>query len=656
MGQGPSFWFDTRIYLAVSAALVLVIVYYNHFIAVVGAILLYVLYLYGRERHAIRQREITAYLESMSSHVDQASFFALQHLPLAIAILDQAGVVHWKNGVLTQWTQGQLEIGEPLSKVWPEFGFDAAGKKVETEVFHTGDKHYRVMYVPLNEGASPMFILYIMDITAIEAMRTKCHQAMPVFAYIQIDNYDDVLKGLNESQRTTILAEVNQLLVEWATGLDGFLKKYTEDMYIAVFNRQALDRLMNDKFEILDRIRTIQAGNKIPVTLSMGLATEDSPLAALAQKAQAGLDLALGRGGDQVSVYLDSRVQFFGGKAKAIEKNTRVKARIVAQAIREMLEDCDLALVMGHVGEDFDSLGAALGVAKMARALGKPVHVVVSHPGLAVDKLAEILPEGAEYQEVFINGTQALSRVTSRTLLFVVDTHRPELVAASELLSEVDKVIVIDHHRRAEVFIANPLLIYLEPSASSTSELVTELLLYFDERLDLTRFEATALYAGIIVDTKHFAVQTGVRTFDAASYLRRAGADPSLVRHLFRVDFETVKARAAVINHTEMLPGGVVISVCSDVKNAQVVASQAADMLLGIEGVKVSFVLFPLEDGVGVSARSQGDVNVQVIMEQIGGGGHQTVAGARVKNAGLEDVKQQVIEIITSYIKESESE
>ena len=475
--------------------------------------------------------------------------------------------------------------------------------------------------------------------------------------YIQIDNYDDVLKGLTDAQRSAILAEVNRHLVDLVADCNGFIKQVSGDSYVAVISRNRLIKLMDTRFEILDTIRAIHGGNKIPVTLSIGGAADLSSIADLGQRARAGIDLALGRGGDQAAVYVDGKMQFYGGKAKAVEKNTRVKARIVAQAIREQVADSELVLVMGHGGEDFDSLGAALGVAKMVRHDGRRVHVVVSQPGVAVSKLEELLPDYEGYEHAFITPVQAEALVDMRTLLFVVDTHRPEMTAAPEILSRVERIVVIDHHRRSEVFIANPLLVYLEPSASSTSELVTELLQYYDDNIDLTRLEASALYAGIVVDTKNFAVQTGVRTFEAASYLRRAGADPTLVRHLFRTDFGTLRARAQILSNTEMLPGGVVLASCPpESKNAQIVAAQVADMLLTIEGVRVSFVLFPLEEGgVGVSARSQGDINVQVLMEQLGGGGHQTVAGVQLRNDDCEEARTKVVQIINNYIQESDS-
>lgn len=651
MPKGPSFWFDTRIYLAVMAAFLLIISYYNHYAAILGAILLYALYLYGRERYTAQQKEVSNYLETIGRSVDNAASQAFKNLPLAIVIVDQQGTIHWRNELLREWV-GAVSPGDSIVNIWPEIPLEKmVGKDGQTK-FETGQHYYEIVHRVVDQALT---VFYISDITGLESFKATCCQVQTVLAYIQIDNYDDALTGLNETQRTAILGEVNHKLAEWMTELDGHIKKYSEDTYIAVLNRSALDRLMNDdKFEILDRIRAIQGGNKIPVTLSIGAATGEVSIAELGQRAQAGLDLALSRGGDQAAVNISSKVQFFGGKAKAVEKNTRVKARIVAQALRELIDQAESIVIMGHSGEDFDSLGAAFGVAKMVRHMGKQVHIVVSQPGLAMDKLSELLLDYEEFRDMFLSPMQAGLIGNSKTLVFVVDTHRPELVAAPDVLARAERTVVIDHHRRAETIIPNTLLVYLEPSASSTSELVTELLGYFDDKIELNRLEASALYAGIVVDTKNFAVQTGVRTFEAASYLRRAGADPSLVRHLFRVDFETMKNRAAIIDNTEMPHEGIVIAICpEDVKNAQVAAAQTADMLLNIEGVRVSFVLFQTEEGVAISARSLGDINVQVIMEKLGGGGHQSVAGAKVKDATMEEVKAKIIELVDSYIKES---
>ncbi|MDF2634613.1 MAG: diguanylate cyclase and phosphoesterase [Pelosinus sp.] len=658
MPQGPSFWFDTRIYLAVATALLVVIVFYNPYVAVLGAILLISLYLYGRERHVERQKALDSYLYTMSHSIEQGASYAFKNLPLVMMIIDKEGKLYWHNDVLSDWLEEEIALGESIMTLFPEFPLDNIWGKSGREVFVTEDKYLQIIHEPVEDGMADadLTIVYMSDITASEKVRAECIDSVPVMAYIQIDNYDDVLQGLSESQRTAVLAEVNKLLAEWVAENEAVLKKYADDMYLAVFNRQNLNKCLQEKFDILDRVRAIHFGNKIPVTLSMGVAADEYSVAVLGERAQAGLDLALGRGGDQVAVHVGGKLQFYGGKAKAVEKNTRVKARIVAQALREIIDDADTVFVMGHTNEDFDSLGAAIGVGIMARHLGKNLRIVVSQPGVSLSKLKEILADYEEYQDLFITSAQAVPLITPQTLLFVVDVHHPELSAAPELLTKVDRVVVIDHHRRSEKFIVNPLLVYLEPSASSTCELVTELLMYFDDYLEFNKMDATALYAGIVVDTKQFSVQSGVRTFDAAAYLRRSGADPALVRQMFRLDFDTVKSRAEVLNQAIMLPGGVVVAdVPQNIKNAQIVAAQVADNLLGVEGVQISFVLFFLEDGegIGVSARSNGAFNVQVIMEELGGGGHQTVAGAQIRTGTMEEVKRQVIELSAKYIEES---
>lgn len=658
MPQGPSFWFDTRLYLAVATALLVVIVFYNPYVAVIGAILLVSLYLYGRERHIERQKELNTYHYTMSHCIEQGASYALKNLPLVMMIVDKEGKLFWFNSVLSEWYDEEVFLGQSIMTICPEFPLDKVWGKSGRELFATEDNYYQVIHEPIKNGFEDMdlTIVYISDITASEKARVESAESVPVMTYIQIDNYDDVLQGLTESQRTSVLAEVNKLLAEWVAENEAVLKKYADDMYLAIFNRRNLNKCLLEKFDILDKVRAIHVGNKIPVTLSMGVAADDYSVAVLGERAQAGLDLALGRGGDQVAVHVSGKLQFYGGKAKAIEKNTRVKARIVAQALREIIDDADTVLVMGHTNEDFDSLGAAIGVAIMARHLGKTPRIVVSQPGVSLNKLKEILANNEVYQDLFITPAQAVPLITSQSLLFIVDVHHPELTAAPELLNKVDRVVVIDHHRRSEKFIVNPLLVYLEPSASSTCELVTELLMYFDDYLEFNKMDATALYAGIVVDTKQFSVQSGVRTFDAAAYLRRSGADPALVRQMFRLDFATVKSRAEVFNQAIMLPGGVVVAdVPHNIKNAQIVAAQVADSLLGVEGVQISFVLFFLEDGdgIGVSARSNGAFNVQVIMEELGGGGHQTVAGAQVRKGTMEEVKRQVIELSAKYIEES---
>ena len=424
-----------------------------------------------------------------------------------------------------------------------------------------------------------------------------------------------------------------------------------------MLDRHALDTAIQEKFDILDKVRQIQNTNRLPVTLSIGVSVAESQtLTELGKQAQACLDLALGRGGDQVAVNIGGKTQFFGGRAKAVEKHTRVKARVVAHALRETMEDADAIYVMGHHNEDFDCFGAAIGIAKMARQIQKPVHIVLSDMNEGISKFAELMKGKEAYQDLFIHEEDLVNMTALHPVLFVVDTHIPHLVAAPSLLDRIPRVIVIDHHRRSETFIKNPLLVYIEPASSSTSELVTEILMYFSEDLQLSRMDATALYSGIVVDTKNFAVQTGVRTFDAAAYLRRSGADPVLVRHLFRTDYETTVLLSRAQAASQYYPGGLIVTSIRETRpNISVIAAQTADSLLRIEGVHMSIVVFQLDEHtVGISARSTGESNVQVIMEAFGGGGHQNVAGAQIKDGDLDGILKKAVEISQNYIEEND--
>lgn len=657
---GPSYWFDIRIFLAVVAALLTVVAFYNPYVAVLGLILLGALYYYGRERYKFQQQVLNDYLDCMVRSIGETAADALERLPVGIVVLDAAGRVHWSNREFENWTKGRLQRREPLRQMWPGFPAESFWGQDGRGRWAAEGRQYQVLYRPLGHADDQqMMVFYFTDITADATEREECQGRLPVLAYIQVDNMDDVLHGLPEGQRSALMVEVGKQLNQWLATLGGVIRKHSKDTYLAVLSRRALQEAMDGNFDILDRTRGLEIGNRIPVTLSIGAAADEATVAQLGDRAQAGLDLALGRGGDQAAVFADGKYQFFGGKAKVAGKSTRVKARVVAHAIRDLMQESAGVLVMGHGGEDFDSLGAAIGVAKMARQLGKPVRIITSQSGSAMQRLVDL---SGDYEEgataaLFCSPEAALAELTPESLLVVVDTHRPQMAAAPELLQRNERVVVIDHHRRGEAFLANPLLVYLEPSASSTCELVTELLMYFDDKINLTKLEATALYAGIVVDTKNFAVQTGVRTFDAAAFLRRAGADPGMVRHLFRHDLAMMKDRAEIIRTAELLPGGAAVAVTPPgMVQAQIAAAQAADALLRGEGVRASFVVFPMENGVGVSARSQEDINVQIMMEELGGGGHQTVAGAQLPGMRVDEVRRRIIELCTRYIEESDLE
>lgn len=662
MPRTSSAWVDLRIHLVIVAGLLVVLMIYNKYVAFIGFVLMVTLFFYGRERCKDRQAAMDEYFNTVVRNINQLSNYAIENLPIAIMILRQDGRMQWCNRELVQWFGEKPEIGTSLTKYWETFDIESIWGEDGQQIFQYEDKYYEIKYRMIfneNIDVEGIMVCYMMDVTELEELKIKNHMSDYVFSYIQIDNYDEVLQGLSEAQRTAILIEINQCLDDWINSVGSYIRRFTKDMYIAILDRRALEEILEEKFEILDKVRAIHGANKFPVTLSIGVAVDaEMSLSQLGENAKAGLDLALGRGGDQVAVYLDGKMQFYGGKSKAVEKHTRVKARVVAHALSEIIENADAVLIMGHHNEDFDSLGAAMGVAKMARYLGKPVHIILSDMNEGIDKITDLLNGIPEYDDLFVDASDIGTINALQPVLFVVDTHIPNMTAAPELLDKIEHKIVIDHHRRSEHFIANPLLVYTEPSSSSTSELVTELLMYFSDDIDLSRMEATSLYAGIIVDTKNFAVQTGVRTFDAAAYLRRSGADPAIVHSLFKVDYESALAKASTLSNAQYFAGGLLVASCPrDIQNIQVIAAQVADGMLRIEDVRMSVVLFHAEDdSIGVSARSTGEINVQVIMEHFGGGGHQNVAGTQVRDISLEELKQQIIDYSVEFIKEIEED
>lgn len=637
--------------------LLLVIAWLNWQIAILAAIVVLAVYLYNCKSIRQQREEMKTYLDTMTQNVNQASNFALQNLPTAIVIVDKKARVCWSNSVFHDWMQpdpdktyrlGGFMPNLRMDKIWGKSGF------FNDEIL---GRYYRVIYKYIetkagkenlaeeDKNTGDYMAFYFTDITESEKVRKEAEAALPVFCFLQIDNLEDVTKGFGDVEYTNLWAEVNNVIVEEIDRHDGFIRNYADDAYIVCFSRSALDEMIEKNFPILDRVRSLPTSRRIPITISMGIATSESSMKEQAEKARSGLELALGRGGDQASVYIGSEVKFYGGKTQGAEKNTRVRARVVSQAVKELMNDADNVIVMGHEREDYDSIGGAIGVSVIAKADGKSVHIAVSDQTLAIQKLRDLFPLNPDFKDLLISPQEAEALTTPNTLVFVVDVHRPDMVAAPKALQKSNKRVVIDHHRRSSDFIEKPLLVYLEPASSSTSELVTELIQYHGENIALTPLEASALYAGIVVDTKNFVVQTGSRTFDAASFLRRSGADLNIVRHLFMDSFDSMQLRAKMMAESE-IHGNMAFTECpKGVTNAPIMSAQAADILVSIEDIEASFVLYYLPDGgIGVSARSQGNINVQLIMEALGGGGHRTVAGAQLRDMDMMTARAAVLQ------------
>ncbi|WP_196590780.1 DHH family phosphoesterase [Pectinatus frisingensis] len=662
MPRRLSSWIDICITLVIIAGLLLTILCYNVYLAVAGLMLLICLLLFLRERNNDRQKSLADYYQNVIKNVNELSNLALEHLPQVILIVDRDSRLEWHNNELERWLGKKPELGTVIHEFWPSLSLEPFWGQIGETVFNNDNKFYLLKYRPVstNTDLNGLMALYITDVTKPEEFKRTTAAHMVLFGYIQIDNYNDAMQGLSEAQRTSILFEANSILDKWAHSLNGFLRRLDDDLYVILIEHHMLELAVSSKFDVLDRVRAMRGPNKFPITLSISLveAREDMTMEDLGALAQSNLDLVLGRGGDQVAVNIDGKVKFFGGKTKAIEKHTRVKSRIVAHAMREIIEKADVVFVMGHHNEDFDSLGAAIGVAAMAKFMKKQVHIILSDMNEGIDKFTDLIKDSADYAGVFITEEEALKIIAVNPVLFVVDTHIPHLVAGQELLNDIKNVVVIDHHRRSENVIKNSLLIYIEPSSSSTSELVTELLMYFSDDPLISNIDATALYAGILVDTKNFKIQTGVRTFDAVAYLRRNGADPQMVSQLFRTDYTTNLAKARAVSQSKFFDGGLVISICpDDAPNIQIISAQIADYLLSIDQARMSLVFFHLPPNtVGICARSLGELNVQILMEAFGGGGHLNVAGAQVKDGNLEEIKAKAVELAQKIIEEVDND
>lgn len=663
-----SAWPDAVINLAVMLVMVAVITQYNKILGAIALLAWVMLVLFAIERKRDRVKKFREYSENVIGNFNDMMYFAMTKLPEGILVADGDGRLQWCNSLMQEFSQVVPQQGMDVEEFWPglvpEDILNSAEPEGEYQVKSPAERYFLVKYRHLkaNEDYSRMVVLFAREITLYENLKIEYARSRTSMIYVQVDNYDEVTENLNEAEKTSLLLSVNEILEEWVTSLSGFMRRVSSDLYLVILQRCALERAIAEKFIVLDKIRQLVNKNQLQVTLSMGAAVAEKTsdvqsMSELGKKALSGLQLALGRGGDQVAVNINDKMQFFGGRAKAVERNTRVRARVMSHSIRDTMESAEEIFVMGHTREDYDAFGAAVGVAVMAKSLGKPVHIVLSGWLDSVEKIINLLGKDDNYKDLFVNANDVSLANAIDPLLVVVDTFIPHLVAAPDLLDRIKKIVVIDHHRRSENTIKNPAIIYLEPGSSSTCEMVTELLMYFDQKIRIGKLAATAIYSGIVVDTKNFAIQTGARTFDAAAYLRRSGADPVVVNHLFKSDYETTLSLAKTKSQSEYFEGGLVVSAIEHIiPNIQVIAGQAADSLLTVEGVRMTIILFQMNsDTVGISARSAGDLNVQVIMEKFGGGGHQNVAGAQVKNIPIGNLRNSVIEVARKYIAEADN-
>lgn len=671
---------DTNIFLLIIFLLSVLVCYLQPKLIIPALIIVGVTYYFARRNIINKEIFFSSYLDNIIRNIERTNHFAVRKLDIGMAVFSKDGKLQWKNALFQEWVGKKNLEGKKPEDILPlqPNAFEMMRVKDGEKIIQIDDKYFNMKYYSVetqeqrtfkrgDETSSSGLMIYLTNITELELLKQKYGNDRLCLAYARFDNYEEVMRGMSETNIANLNGEVNELLTKWVAAQHGFICRMNKESSLMGFSNSSVVDMMENKFTILDSIREVHSGNKISPTISIGVACDGVTMEELMQNANKALYMALGRGGDQAVVIKNKNTQFFGGTSTVAAKSTRVRARIVAQTIHEQIMAADRVFVMGHVNEDYDAIGSTIGMAKLSMSTGKPTIIVTSGPNPSYDKIKEVIADGKvsmsaadkKYLEIMVEEEEAMKLVTPKSLLILVDHHRAILSASKKVLDAVKTKLIVDHHRRAEDIITDTVLLYLEPSSSSTSELVTELVGYFDDSLDLTPAEATALYAGIALDTKNFAVQTGERTFEAAALLRRSGANPNLVRVLFKDDLEWVQRKARLVVAAKMPLPGLALSIYKNADRDQqssVLAAQTADTLITINGISVGVAIVEYKDGsLGVSARSDGTVNVQRIMEELGGGGHQTVAGVQIENTRAKDVEPQIIALAKEQLEERDN-
>ena len=620
-----------------------------------GAVLV-ILLIYSICAHRSRERKLTAYTEELVYDAEDARNNTLTHFPLPMAVfrLDDSSVV-WGNEMFYDiFGVSNKRLDAKMNDLVPGFSgkWLVEGKDQYPALLEVGGRKYRLHgNLTRNEKAGENVytgVTYLVDVTEADEIRTRYLQTRPAPAIIVLDNWDELGRNQTERVRNELRDAAEDKLRQWSEGCNGILRRYDRDRFLAVFEKKDLERMKEDRFAIVEKMHQIESPNGIEASISIGFGEDGENLGEGLQFADKATELALSRGGDQVVVKNQLSFEFFGGRGLEVEKRTKVKSRVMANTLAELMRDSSQVLVMGHRYADLDAIGAAVGVCCLARKCGVRSRIVIDLEHNAGHSLIERLRKEDEYQDAFISPAEARRLADGRTLLAVVDTNRPEQVEDAELLDVCSRVAVIDHHRVAATYIHNAALGFIEPYASSACELVTEILQEVTEQNDILRCEAEAMLAGIVLDTKSFSIRTGERTFDAAAYLRRGGADTAEVKKLFQAGMDDTVARYKILQQVT-LHGKVAIAAPEE-PQSRVVAAKAADEMLNISGVEASVVVSPDDKGnINISARSIGEVNVQILMEKLGGGGNRSAAAAQLKDVTLEEAVKNVYAAIDEY-------
>ena len=623
-------------------------------LAAVELAALVLLYLLYRSQSTRRRHNVMRYIETITGGVDSISKNSMLNTPLPVVVFQaDSGEIIWANEGFTGLTEaGEDVLDMRMGELAPDFDYQwiLEGGQVRRSTELEGKTYlvYGAASRGGGRGAGQTITAYFVDFTESRHMQELYEASRLVTSVLVVDNYEELMKAGSEAAKSAIRAKIDEQINAWVTGSGGLLLKYTRDRYLFVSDEQFFRRMVEEKFSVLETIHQVVSEDGVAASLSVGIGKDWDSCEESFRWAEKSIEMALSRGGDQAVVRDSLDFQFYGGRSKSTEKRTKVKSRVMAKALGELIADAGQVYVMGHEYADMDAVGAAAGICCIARKRGKKAQIVIDLEGNNARPMVRKLSSLPEYEGVFVSGPDAFLHAQPGALLVVVDTTRPDMVESRQLLDACNRVAVIDHHRRASTYIENAALNFHEPYASSASELVTELLQYLVEPQDLLQEEAGALLAGIVLDTKNFMMRTGGRTFEAAAYLRRAGADTAEVRRYFQSDLPSMIQRYDIIRCAKMVHGDIAVAV-AEREVSRVTAAKAADDLLTLQGVQASVVLYRQGNGVSMSGRSLGEINVQVILESLGGGGNATSAGGHVPDSGLEEVRSRLLAAIDSY-------
>ena len=626
------------------------------------------MYLYLRNKSVVLNE-----LVSFATEYGQIQKQLLRELELPYALLDDGGRIIWTNKMFEQTIHKEKGFSKPISSVFPEVNVtkllaeeDEASVSISLE---TGEYTAKIKKISLKEMAQNSDIIspegyegyliacYLFDETALRiALQENDNQSLAV-GMIYLDNYEEALESIEEVRRSLLIALIDRKVNKYIAAVDGICKKLEKDKYLVILRKQAVTQLQSTRFELMEDVKTVNIGNEMAVTISIGIGLGGLTYSQNYEFARTSVDLALGRGGDQAVVKTPEKISYYGGKSQQVEKSTRVKARVKAHALREIITAKDSVIIMGHRMADIDSFGAAVGLYRIAKSLDRKAHIVINHVSATMKPLVELFTENEDYEaDMIVNSTQALELPTNNAVLVVVDVNKPSITECPELLKMCKSIVVLDHHRQGSETIENATLSYVEAYASSTCEMVSEILQYINDGVKVRADEADCMYSGIMIDTNNFMSKTGVRTFEAAAYLRRCGADVTRVRKLFRDDAVEYKTKADAVSQAEIYKMDYAISICKSdgLDSPTIVGAQAANELLNIKGIKASFVLTEYQGKIFVSARSIDEVNVQVITERLGGGGHMTIAGCQFEGISIYEGIAKIKACLDEMLEEGE--